>query len=1511
MFTFAGSKVILLLVDDTSMPIKVIFLLDFDILERATEAQYYIRGFTRENKSVSIMKNRTTHKSISLVALLLLSVLTGLITLPTVSAVNETKTGIISGEETWTGTMNLEGDVRVAEGAKLIVNAGTTVNIPFGTFIDVEGAICIGDASCGASAGSSSNQARFVWSTPTDYTIQGRCYSNNSNDPNYNTDTACGSGMVIRSTIDQAITSIKYAHFENAYGVPFDTNQVSGKQYGVLVFDGSSTTATGLSFQDINTSNIIALDLASPTIDDSTFTIGIDGNGYDAAAVRAYGAGAGILGTMRILNSEFTGNTEADCGQQGGGRSLIYVESSYVDLSNLDIKDNAYGLFLKQSSGSLTNSTINVKCSGIDTNSHKVTGTINHTLILNDNIITTADGSGITAYDGAIVDANRNTISGAAEGSGFGIRSSIVTANNNIIGPIGGWNGLWIYGTSDVVAQNNTIQDTAKEAVLIGEYHFNDQGWNVPTPTAARLYLANNQISNNTGTCNSQMYGGDFPCPAIHVFMSSATLYDNTVTNNGGDGMRIKGSIVNAQRNTMEVSGFAANISMFDDNYGSKYGSIGYFSGNSYSNASQVYNITESRVTVQSEYIPDAGGNELYPVQLRWLGPECPYVVEECLLVPSTAAMPPFDMPLALEVVENSTVFSYANLQNFDSSKIHVQNQNSAWGSQVREGELVRYQVKAKNSNVAGATVVIRDATGLPLYTMTTDAFGFTPEVSLPSDFLLDRNWNHLVGETNVQIPGVTDSQGNAVFIDEDSCADGYDNDGDTKVDSEDSDCTNGRELPFYSVEAYMFGKGQKDFDFVLSGSIDDVINLDNLKPSVTVTQNDGFSFATTVELSGSSWDGISGPYPLDYVAYQNQFGLIKRVEVQPPGSTDWYSAIDTSGAGGEITKSNHPFKSWSFDWEMSAHPEGEGDVTFRVRSYDGLDYSPVEVRKYKLNLVAPTILVDSPNDGSSHENGKVTFTGTASDPYSGTWGSDITAIWFDINGPNGYTITLDVAGSTAWAFEWLFQDLETGQYDFRIWASDSDFCNIKTGWADCTYESRSLNINTDNSIPFVQLSEPLPNDILRASESQLIQGVALDNDGLVTRVEISIFDTVSYVEINNGPDPVTNFAQNGAWSTTWDTSDLIHDQQYVVVVKAWDGNSYSIEERVQIRIDNPSDADNIVPEFNSTGWVGTMTLFCDSNPTKQDRCNGGIDINLMNHFSDADGPTASVTNGLVFDVYDDPQNLDDDEYGNYLTFSTSGIVSYDPAFVTGLSNDVSEWSLVGLIFEAADSYGSVAYSYKVNVVVVEVSFTVVREDTGSLGPGNSAVFSGQGLPNSLVEARFDSLSGVRINQTRVNADATWMMEISSSQLSGIEGARNIIFEMDDQVYSQPGENTDALFKLSIGDDESSSINFGLIGMIAIGIIVLLGAGMFFLQVEYEDFEEEQLTAAEEQASEDPYAWAKARQDSATLPSNQVATTPVVVQQAAAVPLTAQHPGWLWDAESNTWVPDPNYVPEQ
>ena len=52
---------------------------------------------------------------------------------------------------------------------------------------------------------------------------------------------------------------------------------------------------------------------------------------------------------------------------------------------------------------------------------------------------------------------------------------------------------------------------------------------------------------------------------------------------------------------------------------------------------------------------------------------------------------------------------------------------------------------------------------------------------------------------------------------------------------------------------------------------------------------------------------------------------------------------------------------------------------------------------------------------------------------------------------------------------------------------------------------------------------------------------------------------------------------------------------------------------------------------------------------------------------------------------------------------------------------------------------------------------------------------------------------------------------------------------------------------------------------------------------------------------EDPYAWAKKR-----AAEQAVAVAPA--PQPAAQP---QHPGWLWDAQTNQWVPDPNYKPPQ
>ena len=287
-------------------------------------------------------------KSVGLVGLLLTSLMIGLVTVPTASAINETASGTIVTTETWSGTHTLTGDVTVAEGAKLVINAGTTINIPAGVYIDVEGAICAGSAACGASQGSASSQVRFEWATPLDYTVAGRCYQQGPTLDKL--DAACGSGIIIRrqSTKHQLVCPTCHSTTPMVIQSTFRPFRQSSMERWYLT--DLLRTWTTLAFSNINTSNVIALDFAVPTIRDSTFTLGDDGRGYDAAAVRAYEAGAGILSALTITGSTFTGNTQAQCGNQGGGRVLIYAESSYVTMDNLDIKDNVYGVFFKGSS---------------------------------------------------------------------------------------------------------------------------------------------------------------------------------------------------------------------------------------------------------------------------------------------------------------------------------------------------------------------------------------------------------------------------------------------------------------------------------------------------------------------------------------------------------------------------------------------------------------------------------------------------------------------------------------------------------------------------------------------------------------------------------------------------------------------------------------------------------------------------------------------------------------------------------------------------------------------------------------------------------------------------------------------------------------------------------------------------------------------------------------------------------------------------------------------------------
>ena len=404
--------------------------------------------------------------------------------------------------------------------------------------------------------------------------------------------------------------------------------------------------------------------------------------------------------------------------------------------------------------------------------------------------------------------------------------------------------------------------------------------------------------------------------------------------------------------------------------------------------------------------------------------------------------------------------------------------------------------------------------------------------------------------------------------------------------------------------------------------------------------------------------------------------------------------------------------------------------------------------------------------------------------------------------------------------------------------------------------------------------------------------------------MEIKSPTSPTVLVLNDGPLPVTSFANDGSWVANWDTSDLVHDSVYSVAVRAYDGDDYSEWVTWRMTINNPLDAENMDPIFNETGWVGTWTIFCDENSNSFDRCGGGVSFDLAEFFSDPDG-TGSPGNDLEFYVYDDEETIEDDFYDDFITITPMGVLTYDPmSYMAQTTSEIPEWSLNGVVLYAQDDQESKAYSLKVNFLVRAVSFTVERTDTGDITVNDPANFQGEGLPGSLVIARFAD-GNAKLNSTRVLSDGSWSMDLTAGQLSGVEGQSDVIFEMDGQIFKFAGQTDNAEFAIvvSSGDDGGSGM-LGII-LIVLAVLVLLGAGAFFF-IEFEDvIDEDELTGDDAPAEEDPYAWAKAKQ-TPSIPQQEAAAPAPAVQEAAA-PAASQHPGWLWDQASNQWVPDPNY----
>ncbi len=1493
--------------------------------------------------------------------------LVGLI--PTTTAANETSAGYITGTEVWSGGHTLTGDIVIQPGAKLIVQPGTTVNIPNGTFIDVRGALCAGDVACGAN-GMASNSSRitFNWQDPADPSAMGRCYGL-FNNQHWNVDPSCGEGILIRNTVDVGYTKLNHVSLVNAYGIPSWVTDISEVRYGALVLDGASPTLSGLKFEGVNTTSLLLLDLASPDIVGGEFVTGDDASSLVGSAIQAYGAGS-ALNPLNLYSPVFTG-TGNGCNDGDDGRHVLWAEKSFVYVDHAVIASGDYGMRFDDSSGIVKSATIDTDCNGIDVNNKRTVGGVDYKLVVEDNDISTGEKAPLTAFNRAWVDFIDNRIDGASGSSGVQISDSVVTISGGSIGPIGGWNGIWSIGESDVIVEGVTISGTAKEPLIAGEYHYGDSGWGVPYPTKNRMHVHGSNISSDGGQCESvKAWGGEFPCPAVHAFRSSLTLIDNDISiGGGGDGIRAIGAILDVRDNDITTNGTGALIKNHDTNYANQpeYGSLAFFSMNRWQNVGQTYNVTKSSVTVQSEQIqiPNPAAvaemNSTDPVSLNWPDAEANdangWVGK--IWIPPCSEWPPQDFPLTMALNNNSTVFSFANLTGLSTSNIFIETSPNPRSVQIRKAEIVKFRALVSGVRVGGANILVEDARGDDLYSLVTDEQGWTQEISLASDFHLDINGTG----PDYDNDGVGDwPDDHADDAGENSCNDGIDNDGDLLYDSADPDCHgSSREKSLYYITAYKFGKGYKRYSIEMdsqTGVLSEVIPLENLAPSLTVTQSDGHSFKKVVNFTGTAhdgeWDGIYGDDSMSLIqrntlAQWDQKGVVEEVQVKDPFTNDWIDmrvATDISGSGGEVTYNNHPFRYWNFEFNMADRPEG--DYTFEFRSYDGVDYSPIITRTIKLNTDPPTVIVNSPTNNSQISEGIVQFSGTASDSYNGIFGSDIQKIWFEVEGPptlsqpDGYRNLFNKPGGTSWSAEWSVAHLPTGNYDIKIWANDSAFCSFEIG--ECypdNYVHRSLYIDNSNSIPVVNLLSPYEGQIVTVSDNTIINGVARDTDGVVSYVEITILDMQSqlagggYAPLSEGTHSlVQNIdTSTGAWSVAWDTNwyatneELIHNYHYIVQARAFDGFEFSDIAEVEIIIDNPPNANNQRPVFDSQSWPSSFTVYCDQESSGSavdfDRCDT-LEVDLSDYFSDPDGDV------LKYYVKDDPDiSADDDHRGAAKVNKDTGVMTFNPMTIvagSGSGNTVSleNLSLYSVVFYAIDQTGQGdRESLPINLEVVGISFSAectgiyldeTNESTYSAGCPDSIsksetlLYTGRGLPGATVVAKTSSNT---LGSDKVDDNGNWLIPISGTRLKS--GDNQIFFEYRGAEQPASNQNSDTNIQVGSGGDEDS----GWLGtiLIIIGVIVglaILGGTFVFFFVEFEDYDEDDLDVTE--AEVDPYAWAKQGQAAAAVGAAAgVAATQVVAQQPvqqqpvveqATQPAVQGYPGWKWDAEQNKWVPD-------
>ena len=551
----------------------------------------------------------------------------------------------------------------------------------------------------------------------------------------------------------------------------------------------------------------------------------------------------------------------------------------------------------------------------------------------------------------------------------------------------------------------------------------------------------------------------------------------------------------------------------------------------------------------------------------------------------------------------------------------------------------------------------------------------------------------------------------------------------------------------------------------------------------------------------------------------------------------------------------------------------GEGDYIFEFRAFDGIDYSPVVTRSIKLNTQPPSIFVTPPSSFSSHDEGSVAFDGYSQDPYGcpDNCNTDIGLVYMQISGPN-YQVTSPVETNSdgTWNWEWDFstRPRELTTYTFTIWASDSDFCNGDVD--ECQPVILTLTIDNRNSQPTISVNQPVSGTRISSSLDTLLTGVARDFDGGVTRVDLEVKD-VSNDYVSVFETSTSEFSEDGVWEIEWDTTQLRHDAEYLLRFRSYDGIDYSSWTEVSIVADNPPNAGNNQPEFDSSNWQSEITLYCDSESNSVDKCTT-VEIDLKEYFSDLDNDIQFIS------VYNDTSIDSDDRHPLVVGVGTDGVARYDPADMLFFDDDMESWTLNNVIFIATDAWDSRVNSDPVTFRVIPLQFTIQEPEQSWVEEDQMAIYSGIGLPGKQVSVL---IGGNPVNNTIVSEDGTWELGIPASRIKG---------DSSIPKFTYAGQTTE-VSEISKGEPTTDSTSWVLIGVSVFVVILSLAFLAYFtgfIGIEIDEEEDYNKTPAQ-------------------LPKNYWEGGEEEEDAESTLEKYDDHPGWLWDSTSEEWVPDPDF----